>query len=471
MVVLLFVRGARYFLHDFHHFFPRAAARWQSAALAVLLLSLPLVFHLGAAPILLTLFAAVTFYLSVPERAVAAAAIAVLGLLPSAAGALVERTAFIGTVAEDVAALERGGLDASGAAARIRARVAEDKAGFLELYALGRAELRRGRLEPAIDGLKKAAVLRTSEPRLLTTLANAMFAKGDAEGAAQLYAEASQADGSLAAAWYNLSKVHYRKASTLPSDLVGTELEKGQSAIKTAQSLDDSLLARDLRPDGVTEAAWESGKMRLARYLISPALSTDEVVSLAGGDERAEKVKSQVALKLLGNLSPQVAAIYPFLGAALLFAFGFLRVRAGACKRCDKCGRPVCRKCDPELGIGGGLCNQCVNAFARKNLVAPQVRARKLVEIERFHRRQDRVSYVLGMLCSGAGHLFSGVPVRGALYALLFTFVVSAAFFGHGVMRPTYDGLPDYVRWAPLGVVFLLLYGLSLRGLYRRQTE
>jgi hypothetical protein len=117
------------------------------------------------------------------------------------------------------------------------------------------------------------------------------------------------------------------------------------------------------------------------------------------------------------------------------------------------------------------MCAQCVNVFARKNLVAPQVRARKQIEIEKFHQRNDRVSYVLGMICSGAGHLFSGVPIRGALYAVLFGFFLFAAFFRHGVMRPPYDGLPEYVRMIPVAIGFLSLYLLSLRGLYRRQTE
>src|SRR5262249_35130820 len=48
VVAVLAVRRLRYFLHDVHHvFFPKAVARWQSAALVLLALALPLVFRQG----------------------------------------------------------------------------------------------------------------------------------------------------------------------------------------------------------------------------------------------------------------------------------------------------------------------------------------------------------------------------------------------------------------------------------------
>jgi hypothetical protein len=63
VVLVLFLKGARYFLHDFHHLFPRSAAPWQTTALALLLLSVPVVGHIGVVPVLLVLFAASTLYL------------------------------------------------------------------------------------------------------------------------------------------------------------------------------------------------------------------------------------------------------------------------------------------------------------------------------------------------------------------------------------------------------------------------
>jgi hypothetical protein len=44
----------------------------------------------------------------------------------------------------------------------------------------------------------------------------------------------------------------------------------------------------------------------------------------------------------------------------------------------------VCRRCDPELGIGSVLCTQCLNVFSRKGLVPPQLKARKQAQVDRY---------------------------------------------------------------------------------------
>ena len=121
--------------------------------------------------------------------------------------------------------------------------------------------------------------------------------------------------------------------------------------------------------------------------------------------------------------------------------------------------------------MGSKQCAQCVNAFSRKGLVPPQLRARKAVEVERYRTWTARVSFVMGALVSGAGHLFAGLPVRGVLYSFLFLFAVAAIFLRHGVLRAPYGQLPLYLKLIPVFVLLLPLHLLTLRGLYRRQQE
>src|SRR5450631_3438145 len=156
-MAVLFLRHAPVLFHDVHHFFPRAVARWQSSALAVLVLLLPLVFHLGLAAELLVVLAALTLYLSPTERVLALVLVAGLGAVPLAAGKLASATAFAGTPAEDVYFLERGGLEAAGGAARVRSRATAQQASFGELYALGRFEARRGQLAEAAVAFTSAS--------------------------------------------------------------------------------------------------------------------------------------------------------------------------------------------------------------------------------------------------------------------------------------------------------------------------
>jgi len=460
-LLVLFARRARYLFHDVHHLFPKAAHRWQSAAVLVLLLSLPLVFRLGLAPWLLLLFAAVCFHLSNRERLVAAVMLLVLGLVPMAAGWLAAHTAFAGTVAEDVYLLERGGLLAADAAVRTHDRVSENKADFAEQFALARYLARRGNLKDAVALYKQAAAKKTGDARLLTNLGNAVLAQGDGDGAAELYLEATQADPTLADAFYDLSKVYYRRAAVASDEQIGPELDRAQTALATSQRLDHALLSRTDPP---------ADRYLANRLLLSPGLETSEIVALAS-DVHGQKIAHQLSSRVLGDLDPTTAAAYPGVVALLLLFVGWARRGRGVSKPCDKCGRPVCRKCDPELGLGSTLCNQCVHVFARKGAVPGAVKVRKQIEIRRYQQGRNRISYVFAAVCSGLGHLFSGFPVRGAIHAFLFLFGLSCVFLRDGVVRAPYGPAPLWISMVPVGILVGLVYFLSLRGLYRRQAE
>lgn len=460
-LLVLFARRARYLFHDVHHLFPKAAHRWQSAAVTVLLLSLPLVFRLGLAPWLLLLFAAVSLHLSNRERLVAAVMLLLVGLVPSAAGWLAARTAFAGTVAEDVYLLERGGLLAADAATRIHDRVTENKADFAEEFALARYLARRGNLTDAIALYKQAAGRKNGDARLLTNLGNAVLAQGDGDGAAELYLEATQADPTLAAAFYDLSKVYYRRAAVASDEQIGPELDRAQAALSTAQRLDRTLLTRKDPP---------ADRYLANRLLLSPGLTSAEVVALADS-VHGQKIASQLSSRVLGDLAPGTAAAYPGAIAFVLVVIGWARRGRGVSKPCDKCGRPVCRRCDPELGLGSTLCNQCVHVFARKGAVPGAVKVRKQIEIRRYQQGRNRISYAFAAVCSGLGHLFSGFPIRGAVHAFLFLFGLSCVFLRDGVVRAPYGPAPLWISMAPVGLLIGVVYFLSLRGLYRRQAE
>jgi hypothetical protein len=69
VVAVLFGRRVRYFLHDFHHLFPRGLGRFQSIAVAAAVLLTPVLLRLGLVPVLLVLFGGMALYRSMAERA------------------------------------------------------------------------------------------------------------------------------------------------------------------------------------------------------------------------------------------------------------------------------------------------------------------------------------------------------------------------------------------------------------------
>ncbi len=462
VVAVLFLRRARYFLHDFHHAFPRGAAMWQTNTVAALLLAVPLVFRLGVVPSLFALVIAVSFYLSLMERILAAALLCLLAMTPLIAGEAVTRTDFAGTPAEDVYIAERGGRSGADAAARLTARAQAGNPTYAELYALGRFEYRRGKLESAITHLKAAGSLRNDQSPLLTNLGNALFAKGDFDGAAEMYRSAMAADPTFAPPAYNLSRLHALRGSSSGSvDVAAREKLLSDDAMRSATLIDPSLSRRQEPPPE---------RFLANLLLISPGLGVEELSALTALTGRGEKIRAQLSSSLLGELDPPLAYLYPLVLGIAAVLLGFLGRGLATSRECTKCGRPVCRRCDPELSIASELCNQCVHVFARKGAVAAAMKVRKQIEVSRHQDRTGKLSYLLAIICSGAGHLFSGLPLRGTAYAFFFLFTLFSLFFREGVVRAPYAELPVELRLVPLGLLLCILYISSLRGLQKRQS-
>ena len=461
VVGVLFARRVRYLMHDFHHLFPRAAAPWQSTALAALLLvGTPLALRWSLVPVLLILLTSVALYLTRTERAVAAGLIVLTLCVPFVAGKLAQSSVFAGTLAEEVYVLEHGGADAELVAERVRARHDQKQADFAELFALGRFEARRGEMPEAIAHYKAAAALRPGHAALMTNLGNALLATGDSDAAARLYTEASSADPGLAAPAFNLAEVYRRRAAVAPDSEIGSQNQKARDALDAAGRLDRNLLMWERPPDE---------HLLMNRLLLAPALPAADL-PIVPDTAVAERVQSQLARRLLGDASLGTWGAC-LLGALGAFGLGFASRAMKASRECEKCGRPVCRRCDKELGVASKACAQCVNVFSRRVVVEARVRARKHIEIDRNRRWLSGVSYVLGALVSGAGHVFHGFALRGALYAFFFLLAAAGLLLRAGVLRAPYGDLPLAFKLAPLLLFLIPLHLLTLRGLYRSQNE
>ena len=463
VVAVLFLRRAYYFLFDFHFLFPKAAARWQTTTAALLLLSVPLVFRMGIAAVLLGLFAAATLYMSFKERLVAATLIAVLGLVPTLGAMAVEATAFAETPAAGLAQIERGGPGVEPEVKRLEALAAADKVGFPELYVLGRHYLRRGQLDRAMTSFQRALAMSPGDVGARVNMGVTFLLMGDLENSRAVLESGTKETDSHGArnavALYNLGRVYQRRVA-LYGEIAAAEVDKAMSALSAAAQLDPSLP----RPSSDERPAELSGN-RLTRTV---PLDPELVLAQAQSHDAAERVRSQLTQLVLGEVPEPVGPIYPFALAALLVAFGSLAPRLQVAKECNRCGQPVSSREDPEVSRGSLMCTQCVNVFAKKNVVAPSLKVRKQLEVARYQARRERTGIALGALCAGMGHVFSGVPLMGAVFAFLFQAALVFAALRQGVLRAPYDAVPSAVKLAPLVVVALVVYLVSLRALRKR---
>jgi hypothetical protein len=97
-------------------------------------------------------------------------------------------------------------------------------------------------------------------------------------------------------------------------------------------------------------------------------------------------------------------------------------------------------------------------------------RVNKEMEVRHHQAWVSRWAYGLGLLWSGAGHLFTGVPVRGALHAFVFAFGITVAINREGLLgRP--GSRRETAGWLALALVLLAVtWSASLRHLARERS-
>jgi tetratricopeptide (TPR) repeat protein len=447
VLALLFLRRLGLVLHDVRHLpVLRATTPLQAAFVALVVLAAPLALRLGPAALLVTIALCAAPYLRGTERAVASAALLALAALPSAAGEAARLTAFTGTLADDVYALEHGADDGR-IAARLAARAARGELPAAGLLALGHHHKRRGDLADALRWYQAAG---SGRPEGLVGVGNVQLLRGDLDAAKGSYlaavdrASAAGDLSSLAAAHYDLSKVFVRQSA----------LDQAQEARRKAAAEDGPLVAR----------AGSDEDFRQNRWLIDAPVPLAEVRALAA-DDAPRGVSDAIRGRLAG---PLPAAGWPWLLVAAALApwplawLGRRRVS----HRCERCGRAVCRRCD---GVDGSLCGQCVNVYVKKDLVDPRDRLRKEQQVRRHARARRLATRAMGLLAGGAGHVWRGEAARGALLLLLLLFLAALALSGGGVAPP-----PQPAPWAAAAKLALVgplagaVWWLSIRDLFRR---
>lgn len=417
LVLVLFARTLRLFLHDFHHLpVVRGGAPIQAGFLALVLLSLPVVFRLGPLALLATCALAAFLYLSLPERLLVTAALALVIALPSLAALSARATAFAGTLAEQVWEVEYGG-GAPAAAAALSARAEAESLPAPALLALGRWEKRRGDLARARDWYEKAAAADPRSGAAQVNLGNVAFLEGDLDAAKAAYLAAADRAGpdvtTLAAAHYDLSKLYVRQLA----------LEQAQEARKRAVLEDHALVDRYGSDDD----------FRANRYLVDVPVPPDQIDALAAaGAPRGVRVavRARLARWIPGELWPWVPAGF----VALLWVLALAGRRLAPSRTCEKCGRPACRRCGD---LRGALCGQCVNVFVHKRVVDVRDRLRKEAQVRRHARLSAWAARALAVIGGGAGHVWAGRSLRGALYLAAFGVLAVACWSWRGVLPPS----------------------------------
>ncbi|MCA1829788.1 MAG: hypothetical protein LC689_22955, partial [Myxococcales bacterium] len=235
--------------------------------------------------------------------------------------------------------------------------------------------------------------------------------------------------------------------------------------------------ARALELDRAGIDAFTGGQLQANRksnkFVMDVTLPDDLLSPLMDNEERvAEPVGDELRAQLAGGLPSNLASFLPILAAIAILAMHLGRGRIRPSGRCDRCGREVCKRCDPDARPSEALCAQCVNVFIRRAGVDAAERIRKEYAVQAYHRRRHAIARALAVL-SGAGHVMMGYPLRGLFFLLVTGSLAASVILWRGLLH---DPIPvrSGVSFFRIGVTIaclIAIYALCLRDLVNRQRN
>ncbi len=453
LVLLLILRYASLSLHDFHHLFPNGVPVWQTTIVAVVLLVLPVLMGMGV----FGSIALAAIAVAVTAGRAEAIALGVAFVLLAAAqfgGDRVMRTGAFGRLAQDVYLLERGDAPDS-SAKRLWDRADHGLGDYATGWALGRYFRRMDKYDQALQAYEAAKKLNPTA-ELLNNIGAVQFLAGDMDGAKKSFRDAIQANSRLAAAHLNLSKIAFKE----------TRVDDGERELALAREADPDFTANYIKD--VQNGVLDDGKP------IDLPLNDQAIAALADREARAVLPPGGATWSSLSGHLPETAVVIVALLTAVLIAVAqSYQRRLRPSSRCERCGRAVCVRCDPELGTTIGMCGQCITVFVRRTGVDAPVRIRKEIEVRRFRRRRRILQRAVGAVIGGGGHILGGHVIAGVIFLAAFSLLVAEVVFWDGVLH---SPVPVQMTPSPILIgayvaVFLFAAAISIWHLLRTEEN
>jgi len=264
-----------------------------------------------------------------------------------------------------------------------------------------------------------------------------------------LYKRAAETDPVLAIAHYNSHLAH----------LEAFHLESADQELRQARRIDDALVTRLLQ---------QGNEGRSRRLPMDLGYAPGEIwkraftLRLDQGRRSAWTVALGAPATLAGSAGLVLTLLLPGLGIA---------ARRSPARRCRRCGRAFCRRCQVATKYPDH-CSPCMHLFILRDGLAPNVKNRKMEEVLRHRRHVWVGERVLSLALPGGGHVLGGRPWMG-LVLLVTWFGAWLAVQLNGELLVPFDGISagGLLSAVAGGTVTLLTWLIGNLTAHEAETE
>jgi tetratricopeptide (TPR) repeat protein len=447
--VVLILRHGALLVRDLQEAVLRGHSRSMAQALALILLVLPVATFQGWGWLPLWWFAVLFLYLSLGEKALAVVLLlASIAAVPAVTVLQQRMEAARNPLFWAAAQAVEGGPDARSTVELERSVKAFPDDRDLA-YLLGRLYKKAGRYDDAIALYRQLLAGNPKDAVALMNLANVEFARGEFQSALARYkqgAETASDPEVKATFYYNQSLAHLQKF----------EMQPGDEALSNAKRLAAGLI-------DTYDSIWKYDKGDYA--VVDLGLDVRDVQAKFTGTPDGVGIKNvtggATASMDWGALA--LAGINRFSGfgaLALVVVLGIWLVRGKKMftLRCLKCGMIFDAR-DHRGGAAAGLCPQCYHLFIVRDGVSAPARNRKLLEVQGWEGKRERIFRTLQVFSPGAGHLYAHRTLLGVSLVLLWYLVLSLSILA-GRLLPFTEASSALAGRSGLAVATLLLLAI-----------
>ena len=323
------------------------------------------------------------------------------------------------------------------------------------LFTAGLMEKRLGRYDRA-EKLYESAILK--DPNFsdaYSNLGNVHMARKDTDRAIASYEKAVSMNPTNATYYYNLYRAYSQQ--TLLS-------AKNEVAFQKARQLNPKLIDAYLSVD--------APKTNVNRFLIDVGLSPGRLWKRV----RFHLVGREGFLfHLFRAWFEKIPSRVSFLLPVFFLVFLIGKSRHGKSRRfMTRC--PMCGSATYRFYLGAAardfICFNCHRIFVQKEKLHPKIVEKKSIQVGEFQKESGYIGRFISHFIVGFGYLWRGNFISGLLLTFLFFIFVMRFAYWNGVITLSWiRSSPTFMSWIVWGGLFLLLYVICLRRIYRLKAK
>ena len=284
------------------------------------------------------------------------------------------------------------------------------------LFSLGLLMKREGKYDDAKRYYEKILENDTSDHKVFCNLGNVLLAKGESDSAIENYNKCLNIFPSSVKSYYNISRAYLLKYM----------FEESNEYFNKAKEIGSDQV------DYYSKIYSNNFNRMVIDETIPTSIFWEETFKLS-------EEKRQFCSSFWDRFFKGIPYAYWYSTFFVFFILvGLLFVNHhefGLSISCEYCGCAVCSKCR-ILAYEDSLCKKCAIIFKSKEdfSMSNREKEKKVIQIERFQKRNIYIGRILSMLLPGAGHIWIDQPFKGSVMLFLFFFFLLKLFYWEGIV-------------------------------------